>query len=475
MKRSIKKRSSKIALGLASLVVVFLVLSFSIPKIINKVVSKTTKISDYNLVAQNILGINGKKNTLILFMNNAEQRFGGGFIGTIGYVAAENGKINPDPVRGVYYYDWNFKQANYREALNDPSPEEVLFTLRDSGQSLDWVKNAKRARIIFQRETGKDVDLVVGVTPEILKYLIKKTGPVKLDDYNITVTESNITETLQQQVEFGNDKVEGRDPKTILTSLINVLMDRLTQKNVTELSDLISGMNSLIKSRQILVYSPDYEFSNLLNKYRADGSLVKFSGDYFLMSESNSSVDKSNAFIDRSLDRNIHISEDGSVDITTKITRNQTLPVSFPYIDPNAPGIETNLVRKNKSYIKIALPAGSKIVDSEEYIKLTYRGKEDGYDIYGFQSDLEPLIPTEYVFRYTLPYNLAGNPDVEFDSYLQIANGGWPYVLSQNVTSPSSWKYVSSNRGDIKPESDNTTSLNTKLDSDVYISQTYKK
>lgn len=475
MKRSEKKVSyRKIVLVLAIFIISLSLIFVFVPRLLNKVVNKTTKISEYNLLAQNLLGTNGKKNILILFMNNAEQRFGGGFIGSIGYVSVDKGKISPSPVRGVYYYDWKFEEANYREVLNDPSPNEVLFTLRDSGQSLDWTKNAKRAKTIFERESGKDVDTVVGVTPEILKYLIRKTGPVKLDDYNLTITDSNITETIQQQVEYGNDKVEGRDPKTILTSLINVLMDRLAQKNVKDLSDLLVGMNDLMKSRQILVYNSDYEFSKVLEKYKLDGSLVKFSADYFLMSESNNSVDKSNAFIDRKLDRNIQIAEDGSVVVTTKIIRNQIIPVSFPYVDPHAPDVQTNLVRKNKSYIKMALPAGSKILEGEGYIKLDYKGKEDGYDIYGFESDLEPLEPSEYTFRYELPFKLAASPNFDLDSYLQIANGGWPYSLSQNVTTPKDWEFVASNRGDVK-SSGNTTSLNTNINSDIFVRQTYKK
>lgn len=445
------------------------------PKITNKVVNKTTKISDYNLLAQNFLGINGKKNTLVLLMNNAEQRFGGGFVGTVGYVSSDGGKIIPAPFRGVYYYDWKFEEVNHTEIVNDPNPREALFNLRDGGQNLDWTKNAKRAKAIFEKEANKDVDNVIGVTPELLKYLIKKTGPVKLNDYNITVTESNITETIQQEVESGDDKVEGKDPKTILTSLMNVLLERLAQKNVKDLSDLILGMNELIKSRQILVYSPNYELSQILEKYKIDGSLLKFSGDYFLVSESNNSVDKSNAFIDRKIDRNIQIKDDGAVEITTKLTRSQTLPISFPYRDPHAPDIETYLIKANKSYIKIAIPAGSKILDSPESVKLEYKGKESGYDIYGFQSNLEPMVPSEYKFTYKLPFAVAGDPNVDFETLIQFANGGWPYNLSQKINFPSSWSFLASNRNDVKNDSKSTILDTNNVKGDVYIKQTYKK
>ena len=448
-KFELKTKSKSILLKIASLSVVVLILVFGfsqLPKVIDKVVNKTTKISEYNLTAQNLLGLNSKKNILILFMNNAEQRYGGGFIGSVGYVTADKGKLKPDPVRNVYYYDYDFGKANYVEKSSDPNEGEVVHSLKDSGQSLDWPLNAKRAKTIFERESGKNVDIVVAVTPEILKYLIRQTGPVVLDDYKLTVTDSNITETIQQQVESGWDKRKGKDPKTILTSLMGVLIDRLAKKSVVELIYLGSGLNELIDSRQILVYSNNYDFAKLLEKYRIDGSLRSITSDYFLMSEKNVSIDKSNAYIDRSLSRTVNINQDGTIDITATITRNQTIPESFPYIDPHAPDVLTYLIRKNKSYIKVALPSKTQILDLPGGTNLEYRGKESGYDVYGFQSDLEPLTPTEYKFKYRLPFKLAGESSFHFDSYLQYANGGWPYKLQNTVVAPNSFVFDSSNK-----------------------------
>jgi hypothetical protein len=477
----VKKSKNKLHNGnfifrfiIALVLSVFLFLSLLIiPKYINKVVNKTTKISSYNILAQNFLGINGKKDILVLFMNNAEQRFGGGFIGSLGYLSIDKGKIKSDPVREVYYYDYLFDRVNYIEKSNDPTEGDVLYSLRDSGQSLDWPYNAKRAKKIFELESGKNVDNVIGVTPEVLKYLLRETGPVYLKDYELTVNENNITETIQQEVEFGEDKKRGKDPKTILTSLVRVLMDRVANKNVNELTELASGLEELIMSRQIMAYSSDYDSSEVLNRLKLDGSLVNSSADYFLMSERNQSIDKSNAFIDRSLIRNIKVSEDGSVEVDAKIIRNQTVPVSLPYIDPNVPGVLTNIIRKNISLIKIAVPKKSQIIDYEGSTKLEYRGTEGGYDIYAFQSSLEPLVPSEYNFKYKLPFKVVGNENYQIDSYIQIANGGWPYELREEIEVPTNWKYVSSNKKvDIAGDK---IRYNEKVNKDIDLKFIYEK
>lgn len=449
-----------------------LVLS-GLPKYINKVVDKTTKISEYNLLAQNFLGLDKRNDTLILFMNNAEQRYGGGFIGSLGYVSLDKGKIKLDPVREVYYYDYFFGEANYTEKSPDPTEGEVLYSLRDSGQSLDWPANAKRADIIFERLSRKNVNTVLGVTPEVLKYLIQKTGPIELKDYKLTVTDTNITETIQQQVEFGKDKKQGKDPKTILTSIVTVLMERLQQKNIAELKDLALGLEKLAESRQILVYSSDYEVSQLLKKYKLDGSLESTSADYFLTSEKNLSIDKSNAFIDRKISRSFNVLEDGSVEVNAKIIRNQTLPVSFPYYDPNIPDVLTHVVRKNKSFIKIALPKKTQIIDYKGSTKLEFRGSEGGYDIYGFQSDLEPLVPSEYSFKYKLPFRLAGENYFQLDTYIQYPNGGWKNEVANEFIVPKGWNFKSSNLP-IK-QTDGKVYYNEKVDKDIQLKLIYEK
>ena len=472
--RNKNKKKYPPAFLLALLLLILVALAFSrLPKYINKVVDETTKISEYNLLAQNFLGLDKRNDILILFMNNAEQRYGGGFIGSLGYISMDKGKIKPDPVREVYYYDYFFGEANYIEKSPDPIEGEVLYSLKDSGQSLDWRANAKRADIIFERLSKKNVNTVLGVTPEVLKYLIQKTGPIELKDYKLTVTDSNITETIQQQVEFGKDKRRGKDPKTILTSIVTVLMERLQKKNITELKDLALGLEKLAESRQILVYSSDYEVSQLLKKYKLDGSLESTSADYFLTSEKNLSIDKSNAFIDRKISRSFNIIEDGSIEVSAKIIRNQTLPVSFPYYDPNIPDVLTHVVRKNKSFIKIALPKKTQIIDYEGATKLEFRGSEGGYDIYGFQSDLEPFVPSEYNFKYKLPFKLAGENTFQLDSYIQYPNGGWKNEVANEFVVPKGWSLKYSNQP-IK-QSGGKVYFNEKVDKDIQLKLIYEK
>lgn len=474
LKSKNKKPSYNKSLAIGLVIFIIFVSFTLIPGLINKVVNKTTKINDYKLIGEELLGMNKSTRVLILFENNAEARPGGGFIGTVGYLSIDKGKVKPDPVRSVYWYDYQIGEI--REALKSDGQDVsgINYTLRDSGQNLDWPTNAKAAKKLFELQPGKEVDVVVGITPEVLKYLIKQTGPIKLDEYQKTVTSDNIIETLQQEVESGQDKVDGKDPKTILSSVANVLLQRLSQKNLSELAELGNGLQDLIRQRQITIYSGNYVVANSLSKLNLNGALVRNDADYLLISENNLSIDKSNAFIDRKLVRKLTVGENGLIKVDMKISRTQIIPESYPYVDPKSPDIQSYLVKKNGSEIKVALPAGSKIISNGENFKLNTAGNEKGYDIYSFISSLDPMITSEYTITYELPFRLGGENGSVINSYLQIQNGGWPYQLSTSVQTPKNWEFSASNNRDVTASAQ-VVMYNGNIDRDFYLSLIYAK
>lgn len=442
---------------------------------LNKVVDKTTKINEYKVISEQLLGVHKPTKILILFQNNAESRPGGGFIGTVGYVTIDKGKIKSEPVRSVYYYDYQIRLA--KEAAEQRGEDTQVYNgvIRDSGQYLDWPTNAKSAIKLFELQPGKEVDMVVGLTPEVLKFLLNQTGPVYLEDYKKTITASNIIETLQQEVEYGQDKAEGKDPKTVLSEVANQLIVRLNEKSLLDLGDLGRDMQELLRGRQITIYSKDYEVGMSLKRLGFDGSIVGTPSDYFLLTENNFSVDKSNAFIDRQMERSAVIDQDGGVVIDVKLIRNQTLEQSFPYVDPRDPeGRLTHLVRPNKSYMKFAIPKNSKIIGNSENIVLEKKDSEGGYDVYQFVSELTPLVPSEYQISYKLPFKLGGQDGSVLNTYIQYPNGGWPYRLKQTVKAPQGWVLGASNHSNITTDTQ-TVMYNNEVTKDFYWSVVYAK
>jgi hypothetical protein len=470
--KSSRRKSSQLIIIICALLALALI-AYLLLKQINKVVNNTTKINDYNLISQSLLGFKGKKNILILFMNNAEMRYGGGFIGTVGYVSVDNGKISSDPVRSVYYYDHKYEDIKYSDKSATARDEDKFLNLRNSGRNLDWPTNAKRAKDIYELESGKKVDVVIAVTPEVLKSLLISLGNVDLPDYNKRISPDNIAEELQMEIEKGQDKTEGRDPKTILTGLGNTIIERLSTKNVSELIDLSKGFGELINKRQILFYTGSYDLAQSFKRSGISGSTKSFAGDYFMMAEDNISIDKSSAFIDRVLKRNLVINQDGSVNISVDIARTQNRQKDLPYIDPR--GGFTYLIKENKSYVKFALPKGSKINYDQSKISIEKLNSESGYDIYRFISELNPLVQSDYSFSYSPPYKIAMFTDkVEINGFLQLQNGGWPYKLINSVQMPSGWRLANSSVNPVV-QKDGKVIYDNIVDKDQFLSFTYAK
>ena len=443
---------------------------------INKVVKKATEIDDYSYMSQTLLGFNGEKHILLLLMNNAEARFGGGFIGTVGYVTTFKGSIKVDPIRSVYYYDRNFQIVNYRENSQfQPEAKGTPYNLRDGNQNLDWRYNGKRAEKIFEQESSKPVDMVVAITPEVLKFLLAKLGPLEVPEYKKTVTQDNLLESVQTEVEYGDDKKDGKDPKTILSYVAEGVLQKLQAKSINDLISLAKKGENLVGRKQIVMYSGEKRLARILNEANLDGALARTTSDFFIMGENNYSIDKSNAFIDRILKRDITILPNGSAQVSISINRKQNRPISYEYIDPHAPDIVTNLIRANKSSIHFALPKNSKIISRDGDTAVSKISSESGYDIYSFNSELEPLVVSDYRISYLLPFMYDMNSkSLDFASIVQIQVGGWPYRLIESITLPDGWALANSSKSELR-QNGSTSIYDNIVDKDQFFNFTYEK
>ncbi len=129
-----------------------------------------------------MLGVDGRRSTLLLFQNNAEWRSLGGVVGAVAEVNAESGRLAlvaqassadlaafadepvlplADDVRGVF----DTRPARY---------------LQNTTQVPDFAVGAAIAREMWRRTHGDEVDAVVALDPVALSYLLRATGPVTL-------------------------------------------------------------------------------------------------------------------------------------------------------------------------------------------------------------------------------------------------------------------------------------------------------
>jgi hypothetical protein len=410
--------------------------------IYNNVVVKATEIQKYQALISELSGKSGTNRTLILFSNNAEMRYGGGFIGSVGYIEAQQGKkLHIDPIHSVYYYD---HRVDGKEELLEPATPELLplvprITLRDSGVDLDWQRNAERAARLFELESGKQVDTVAMMTPSVIKGLLSVTGPVQLKDYGFAVTSENFLEKVQLEVEAGEDKQAGKDPKTILGVLANTLLKQLFEQgslqDVAKYSELLSKM---AEQKQLALYSRDAKVQELLTSTGVDGGLMPAEGDYLMVAEANIGANKSSPYMKQNISRKLMIDSSGRATVEVKLERKHTGQYLHQYVDPHD-GRTKWLVGANASYMKLALPVGSRILTKDfDLSREVYT--ESGRDVVTFFSGLEPGSAATYNLTYELPFRYNMGPEVVIRSVMEKPIGGFAQTVTQTVELPTGYR-----------------------------------
>ncbi|MFO0862882.1 MAG: DUF4012 domain-containing protein [Candidatus Saccharibacteria bacterium] len=454
--------------------------AFAIVFVVNKVITttiSTPKELKYTHLYEYFSGKTKPTKTLILFANNAEQRFGGGFLGSYAILRGNNGKFSLSDVNNIYNIDYDTVNAK----LGIPVPEYMKYlapylSLRDSGLVHNWPTNAQEAMKFYTADTGDNVDAVIEVTPQVLRELLKQTGPVTLKDYNLTITDENFLEKVQLEVEAGKDKIAGKDPKAgILTGLAQVLMQRLAaQQNIqslTHYSDLFAKLGS---EKHILLYSSDPTVQAQIEELGLAGSIKKTDYNYFQLTEANFGADKSSPFIDQQVNYDQTILADGTSSVSLEISRRHTKPQSFPYTNPytNKPDW---LIKSNISYIQVLVPLDSRLKSFSGVDKLT-TSYEKPIQQFNYISVLGPLGPPQVVhINYSIPQHFDMSKTVTANILIQKQTGGWPYNLVYRLHTPAGYHLVASSDNRTVSLDANTSELHAIINSDTIISFVYEK
>ena len=355
--------------------------------------------------------------TLLVFANHAEQRIGGGFVGSVGVLEGGNGSLKLESVRSVYYYDHRTEEKGLFV-----EPPEYLKNLtgnlaaRDSLISTDSDTNAQLFRGLFARETGEYIDNVVIITPKVLSLILYYTGAIELPEYSLTVTRDNILSTLQQEIEAGQDKVAGKDPKSILKVLADKMFEKLPQLNTAQLSQLGDDVTGLMQAQQLYAYLDDERVMKELSGYQAPiakpGSL-----NTVQVAVANHAANKSSQAIVQAVKFTLKVTDDGQARLLVEIVRKHQSDFTGFYIDPKSGG-QNFIVGDDLSWLQIALPAGTMDVLP------TGLAQQKDSTVFGADILTKPLTTSSVSDEYILPTRYIMSDEVVIDQAL-LAQFGW--------------------------------------------------
>lgn len=294
----------------------------------------------------------GKRNILILLLNNNELRPTGGFIGSLADISMLNGKIDKLKISSVYDYD-----GQLSEIINPPSQVFNVnnrWYLRDSNWFADYPTSATKSKEFFEKEGGETPDLIVSLTPDLFVDFLKIFGKIEVTSYGLELNSENFIEKTQIATS-ATEEGDFREKKQILSDFLNIFIEKINSINKQSLPDFFKALQKNLNSKNIILYSRDNKIQSILEKYNWAGKIQDSELDYLSVVSANLNGTKTDRYIDQEIELKTTVNIKGEIFNDLKITRTNRLP--------SINGSE------NLSYIRVLVPKDSELVENSGFDK----------------------------------------------------------------------------------------------------------
>ncbi len=311
-------------------------------------------------VFPSVLGYSGRKTYLVLFENNAELRPTGGFIGSFALINLENGKLVNFEVFDVYQADGQLKghvepPAKLKEYLGEAS-----WYLRDSNWDPDFRISAQRAQWFLDKEMQVPVDGTIAVTLEAVRKLVAAVGKVVVPEYQETIDQDNLFQKAEYHAEMATFP-GSTQKKDFLASLAQALFEKIKNSQGQELVGLAGALYESLEEKEIMLYFNDSQVELVVNNLNWGGRIRAYQpisggqpiyADYLFINEANVGVNKANFFVQRKIDHQITLKQDGKIEEKLTLTYdNQSPSGNWP-------------AGNYKNYLRLYLPKETKVTSA---------------------------------------------------------------------------------------------------------------
>ncbi|HXV26499.1 MAG TPA: DUF4012 domain-containing protein [Candidatus Paceibacterota bacterium] len=400
---------------------------------------------------EDVIAGSGEKTYLILFQNASELRPTGGFPGSYGVAVFRDGRLMSFEADDVYNPDGQIDELIVPPlALQRITPD---WGLRDSTWFADFPLSAAKAVRMYELGSGRRVDGVLAVTPEIVRGLLEISGPVSMPQYDLVLDADNFLPELQAEVEYGINKQVNK-PKKIVMELTPIVLRKLYQAPRAEWLKVLSVFSRGLQERDIMMYSADPKIQEFIAGEGFDGSVHRGPEDFLMVVMANVAGAKADYVTDTTLGLETTLSGDG-VAHSLVITRSHEGGDS-PYGFYNQP---------NRSYIRVLVPEGSMLtgisgntvrgfraltsyagavrdpdLDAMEGTAVTDAGsdvttyRESGRTAFGFWLDVRPGGREQVTLSWTVPSRYAAS---DYALYVQKQPGLNVSEFSWDVRGPA--------------------------------------
>jgi hypothetical protein len=272
-----------------------------------------------------LVGATGTRTYLVLQQDPAELRATGGFIGSVGFLSFNAGKMAPYDPMDIDRIDlnpngsWVLGRRGTASHVDPPWPmEQTLhiqsWELRDANWSPDFPTTAKQAEFLLNRERGKKVDGVIAIDPFFIQRLLAITGPLKVPETGDTLDQNNFYALTFGRVEA---PVAGR--KDYLSFAAKQILARLLKLPPNKWFAVLQAIQTSCESGSLQASFHDQEAQVLSNRHHCGGQVESPPGDGLMIVETNVGGNKDDYWMRRSYSLQISVNPDGSARHTLRL------------------------------------------------------------------------------------------------------------------------------------------------------------
>ncbi len=311
---------------------------------------------DLSKRASIFLGKQSDKRYLLVFQNNAERRGSGGFLGSFATVDVSRGEITDLKVPAGGSYD---TEAGLYRRVVAPEPLWLLNPLWhfwDANWWPDWPTTAKKLQWFYEKSDGPTVDGVISFTPTVIERLLSVHGAVDMTaDYGVIITAENFWEVTQTFSEQKPDVT--KEPKKIIGDLMEKLMADIPKDMTPQKAFALIGVfESSLREKHILLYFNDPVLEASIKQFGWDGSIKEAEKDYLMVVSSNIGGQKSDRYIDETIEHQAEVLPDGSITVTLRIQRAHTAPKNKQFVG-----------FRNVNWLRVYVPQGSSLISASGF------------------------------------------------------------------------------------------------------------
>jgi len=292
-----------------------------------ELISQLRELGGVNRAIISFLDSKNDRDVLVLLQNSSEMRPGGGFIGSYAHVLLDHGSLKDIDVVDIYDPDGQLDLK-----IIPPPPLQLItknWGARDSNWFFDFPTSANQVMDLLNsskiyQERGVVFDSVIALNDKVLGDVIRLIEPIDLPEYALSLDSENFLAEIQREVEAGKDKARG-EPKKILKVLTPMIIDRLANLNDSDQLVLKDLVGYHIQTRNIMAYVNNAVLEDYIQKAGLGGEVAQFSdevfADYLAIVNANIAGQKTDIFMDQSIDLVSTVSADGGVENVVSVTR----------------------------------------------------------------------------------------------------------------------------------------------------------